>query len=382
MAGRTGTRRRRAGRLFRRGATWYGRLRVAGGEQTRSLHTGDRAEAARRLQAWADQQHAVRFTGPRHDWEDAIERWERDVAPGLKPATADRYRVSLWQVDPLLTGRALAAIDTKAIGELVDARRKAGASNATINRDLTALSSVLGAAAAWGWIDEDPTRRFDRRRLTRERREPIRLPSDADVAAVIARAPNGFSDLIAFLAETGMRQEEAAGLEWADVSADRSTVTLTRTKTSRPRALILRREARAILERRPRHLTSPAVFWRGDGARYSTVPGRFRVIMAKVAEAAKKAKRPFTRFRCHDLRHKFAVDRLREGWDIYVLARYLGHSTVKVTERYLGYVPGGAPVGRGAADAPIAPPERGTNGGTRRAKEAAKRSKNRSVSVR
>lgn len=290
MAARTGARRRRAGHLFRRGGTWYGRLRVAGREQTRSLHTGDRTEAARRLQAWADAQHAARFEGPRHDWEDAIRRWEAEIAPGLKPNTAERYRVSLWQLDPLLSGHAVGAIDLKRLGEIAGERRKAGITNATINRDLTALGSVLGACAAWGWIAEDPTRRFDRKRLTRERREPIRLPADADVAAVIERAPNGFSDLIAFLAETGMRQEEAAGLEWDDVSPDRSTVTLTRTKTSRPRALILRREARAILKRRPRHLTSHIVFWHGDGERYATVPGRFRVIVSKVARAAAEAK--------------------------------------------------------------------------------------------
>lgn len=382
MAPGAGTRRRRAGRLFRRGATWYGRLRVAGREQTRSLHTGDRAEAARRLQAWSDAQHAARFEGPRHTWEEAIQRWETEIAPGLKPNTAERYRVSLWQLDRHLSHAAVAAISLKRIAELVSARRKAGAANATINRDLTALGSVLGACAAWDWIAEDPTQRFDRKRLTREIRDPIRIPSDVDVAAVIARAPNGFSDLIAFLAETGMRQEEAAGLEWADVSPDRATVTLTRTKTSRARALILRREARAILKRRPRHLTSPVVFWHDDGARYTTVPGRFRVIVSKVAQAAVKAGRPFNRFRCHDLRHKFAVDRLREGWDIYVLARYLGHSTVKVTERYLGYVPGGAPIGRGDDNAPIAPPVRGTNGGTKKARGTAKRAKKRASSKR
>lgn len=348
MADRAGARKRRKGRLFRRGATWYGRLREAGGERTRSLLTGDRAEAARRLAAWAEAESGRRFTGPRRTWEDAVAQWETDIAPGLKPATAERYRTSLWQLDATLSGKLLPAIDKAELGRVVEARRRSGATNATINRDLTAVGSVLGACAAWDWIEEDPTRHFDRRRLTRERREPIKIPPDADVAAVIARAPNGFSDLLAFLAETGMRQEEAAGLEWGDVAPDRRTVTLTRTKTSRPRTIELRDEARAVLEQRPRYARSPMVFWHGEGQRYTTVPGRFRVIMGKVIATHDG----MARFRCHDLRHKFAVDRLREGWDIYDLARYLGHSSVRVTERYLGYVPGGAPIARGTSGGP------------------------------
>jgi len=43
-------------------------------------------------------------------------------------------------------------------------------------------------------------------------------------------------------------------------------------------------------------------------------------------------------FRYHDLRQKFAIDYLKAGGDIYRLSRILGHSSVKTTEIYLGYV--------------------------------------------
>jgi integrase len=43
------------------------------------------------------------------------------------------------------------------------------------------------------------------------------------------------------------------------------------------------------------------------------------------------------RFRLHDLRHAFANAKLREGWDVYDLMHHTGHSSIKVTERYLGY---------------------------------------------
>ncbi|MCR9071398.1 MAG: site-specific integrase, partial [Alphaproteobacteria bacterium] len=45
-----------------------------------------------------------------------------------------------------------------------------------------------------------------------------------------------------------------------------------------------------------------------------------------------------TSFRCHDLRHEFAIRELESGRDIYDLSRHLGHSSVKTTELYLDYV--------------------------------------------
>ncbi|NIY78760.1 site-specific integrase [Celeribacter sp. HF31] len=38
--------------------------------------------------------------------------------------------------------------------------------------------------------------------------------------------------------------------------------------------------------------------------------------------------------RLHDLRHKFAIERLREGLSIYRVQQYIGHGSVLTTERY------------------------------------------------
>ncbi|WP_183530992.1 tyrosine-type recombinase/integrase [Yoonia ponticola] len=38
--------------------------------------------------------------------------------------------------------------------------------------------------------------------------------------------------------------------------------------------------------------------------------------------------------RLHDIRHKFAIERLKEGWSVYRVQRYIGHGSVKTTERY------------------------------------------------
>jgi site-specific recombinase XerD len=39
-------------------------------------------------------------------------------------------------------------------------------------------------------------------------------------------------------------------------------------------------------------------------------------------------------FRFHDLRHTFASRYMMKGGDLYELAKILGHSNIKMTERY------------------------------------------------
>ncbi|MGE0652042.1 MAG: tyrosine-type recombinase/integrase [Alphaproteobacteria bacterium] len=324
--------------LYRRGGVWWGKIQVARRVYRRSLRTSDRAEARRRLDLWRKETvRAAAFGDNRLSWKDAVVRYTTSVMPGaVKPATAARYRVSFRQVDAFLSGLHVDQITRQTLADMVSARAKEGATNATINRDLTAVSQVISAAMEWGAAEHNAARDFNRRLLTRERRDPISPPTDDDVAAVIAKAPGRFAALIRFLRLEGCRQEEGASLEWPHVDLNAGTVHFARTKTSRPRTITIKPETVELLRSLPRHLRTRTVFWHGQGARYLNVASRFR----QIADDAGKS------FRCHDLRHAYAIAELRAGRDIYDLSRHLGHSSVKTTEGYLGYVPGGQPVAR------------------------------------
>lgn len=276
-------------------------------------------------------------------------RFATEVMPNsIKSSTIDRYNVSFRQLDPHLRDLYVDQIRLPTIAKVVGERRKAGASNATIQRDLTAMSRVLSACCHWELRTGNPARDFDRK-MIKEYREPIRPPDDADIAAVLARAPGRFSDLIRFLALEGCRQEEGASLEWPQVRLQRSEILLTKTKTDRPRVIRIGEETVALLAALPRHLTSKLVFWHDDGERYSNVASRFREIIKSAQRLAQKEDRAFTPFRCHDLRHRYAIRQLEAGRDIYDLSRHLGHSSVKTTEIYLGYVARGAGTNAGTS---------------------------------
>lgn len=311
--------------LIKRNGVWYARKQVRGRDVRRSLRTASRAEAKKRLAPVLAQLDHFAFYGEnRHTWKEAVVEWAKS-APEIGPGTMKRYLVSLGQVRGTLDELYVDEISPRSISRIA---RRAGVSNATRRRDLTAVSVVLRWCAAHSWIEHNPARNWDRATI-RERRDPIVLPDREDIDRVVAVAPGNFARLIRFAQYTGMRQEECASLERGEIDLRRQAAQLTRTKTNRPRSVPLDDRALGTLAGTPTHLKSRFVFWHGVGDRYMNVASRFAAISRRVDAR---------RFRFHDLRHWYAVDYLRRGGSIYDLQQILGHASIKTTEIYLAYL--------------------------------------------
>jgi integrase len=243
----------------------------------------------------------------------------------LKAGTAKRYRVSLRQLDPFFRGKPISRIDAATISAYVDQRQAGGATNATIRRDLVTLSRVLAVAKARGMAPSNPMDDYDRD-LLREVRPGIKAPSDAAVlGAVAALAAGGEGEMAVFLRclrATGMRTGE---LLRATVEECRSgELTIPETKSGRVRTI---------------DVADAPLPVRGSGRLFPGLPSA----SADIAGRWKWLRRNLPaeqRFRLHDLRHAYAIAEIRRGRDIYDLSHHLGHSSVKVTEIYLGYAAG------------------------------------------
>jgi integrase len=334
--------------LYKRGKVFWGRVQVAGEDCRRSLQTSDRAEAKRRLQAWLKEVSHLRYHGEdRLSWKAAVLRYTEEVLPSsVKPSTATRYSVSLWQVAKDLEDLYVDEITTRTIAKIVTSAKARAVTNATIRRDLTAVSRVLAACVAWGLREDNPARAYDRS-IIREMRPTITLPTDEEIEAVVAAAPPMLGRIIRVAWTTGMRQEEIVSLTRSQVRKD--GIYLPRTKTGEPRIVPLDdpicRDAVGTLAGTPLSLRTSWVFWHGKGERYVNVAANFVQLRDRVNRKGEKAGEPAVGFRFHDLRHRFAVDyltatrspQMKRG-DVYRLAEILGHSSVKTTEAYLKHV--------------------------------------------
>ena len=229
--------------LYLRGKIWWGRVKVKGNEYRGSLRTVVRTEAEKRLAAW--RKDVVRraskagVIGRGLTFEEACVRWVTEVLPrSVKPSVVRRYSVSITSMTPSFSGMLMSAIDQKAIANFVASRQRTGVTNSTIRRDLTALSRLTAACAAWsGVVAANSARDYDRSILLRVQRKVLRLPRRKDVAIVLAAVPIAMLPILRLLDETGMRLNEAVSLEYWQVDWANRAIRLTKTKTNRPRVI-------------------------------------------------------------------------------------------------------------------------------------------------
>ncbi len=327
--------------LDKRDGIWYGRVVIAGRRYRRSLRTGDAREAKTRYDEWESRLQKAAYSAKpaAPSFKAAVIRWEAEVLnKAYKPQVVRRYLTSISMLEKLMGNATVDQIDGKMIADYVSSR--AGAvTNATLRRDITALSGLLSACASWGWITENAAARFDRK-IIRERRDPIKLVREADYQRVLEALPPPMAEMCRLLEQTGMRLDEAVTLELAEIDHEREQLLLARTKTDRPRTLPWRTpggDAGGII-RAAAHTRNGYFIANRSGKTYDNFSSDFGNVMRRCVAVAQREKVEFRRFRLHDLRHMFAIRWLKHGGNIYRLSKHLGHTSVKTTEIYLDYL--------------------------------------------
>lgn len=326
--------------LVCRGGNYYLRAYVKGQLIQRSLRTSDvkvaRAERDKLLKeaedwAWRGNRKVT--------WLDAVAEWIEHEGKDLSAETAKRYSVSLKQVEPYFAELNISSINGKIIGEYAKARRKQGVSGATIRRDLTAISKIMDYAISEDWREDNPT--LSRRRLIKERRDPITLPQMLEVELMIASSSKEFGDLIRAAWLTGCRQNELVTARWRDYDAERKTLRVVG-KGNKQRVISLKpiqsKDAAAFFATLPRTFGGDLIFAKPNKTAFAQAASDFTHIRRAVGARMDREGRQFDGFRFHDLRHLFAVEALKSGMNIYDLQQHLGHSSVKVTEIYLAHL--------------------------------------------
>lgn len=327
--------------LYVRAGIYWARFKVRGVEYRESLRTRSERVAVKRLALLREQvedESVFGVAGP-VSWADAVVSWSQRISTAVGAQTYTRYLCSLRQVRGHFDQLSVQQISADILKDLIKARRRAGVKNATIRRDLTAVSSVLDNAADEGWITDNPAVGLNRRRIVPERIERIVLPQDASIAMVFPRLVPRVRDLCEFTRETGLRLDEVTGLRHASIDRNERTITVEKGKGDKLRVVPLTKNAEAIIDRQPRYIGKPWVFWKDKGQRLTEVSSRLGDLTRRVAQKAAREEVEFHRFSHHDFRHLFAVEYLRSGrGSIYDLQGELGHSTITVTERYLAFL--------------------------------------------
>ena len=241
-----------------------------------------------------------------------------------------RAERSVTHLKEVFEGMKVTDITSPRIGEYIDKRIDGGASNATINRELSALKRMLnlGAQQTPPKVDKVPYIP-----MLKENNVRKGFFEHGDFLALHDALPDYLKGFVTFAYKVGWRVSEISNLTWKHVDLEKGIVRLEagETKNDEGRTVYLDEELKGIFkqqwENRKRSDTITLyIFPNKDGIDRIK---DFRGTWSKACKESKIGKRLF-----HDFRRTAIRNMVRAGIPERVAMMVSGHKTRSVFERY------------------------------------------------
>lgn len=216
-------------------------------------------------------------------------------------------------------------ITTAKVNAYIEERMTEGASNATINRELSALRRMLnlGAKQTPPKVDRVPYLPSFKENNVRKK-----FFKHEDYLMLLDALPSEFQPVVTFAYKTGWRKGEILGLTWSQVDLREGTVRIEagEAKNEEARTIYTDTELKALFKTRmaKRHLGCPYVFHR-NGKRIKDFRGAWKKACKDVGLAGKLF---------YDLRRTAVRNMVRAGIPERVAMIISGHKSRAVFDRY------------------------------------------------
>ena len=293
--------------IRKRGSIWWIDFTTPSGERVRqSAETGSKAEATElhdRLKAEAWRQQKLDEM-PRRSWNDAVVRWCKEQS---HKATAEEDKAKLRWLDQHLGGKELDTINRDMIERISQGKLDDGCSNATVNRTLALVRSILRKCVReWQWPDRAPTVR-----MLKEPTRRIRYLTHAEADRLLAELPQHLRDMAAFSLASGLRAANVTGLRWSAVDLDRrlAWVHPDEAKARRAIPVPLNGEAVAVLQKQIGKHREVVFTFKGKPVEQVSTAAWYKALSRAAIE----------NFRWQDLRHTWASWHIQGGTPLNVL---------------------------------------------------------------
>ena len=260
--------------------------------------------------------------------KDAFDRTVASVWSGLSSEKTARIN-SQTALDFFGSDTPIATIDTDAIDRYVMNLMDNGASDATINRKLSALSRILRTALDRGKIQALP--KMPRRK---EREGRIRFLSPAEEQQILKLFNHlgkpDHAEATIILIDTGFRTGELWRVAAEHVDLTRCCITLWRTKSGKPRTVPMTARVQEIISRRMKQYPYGPLFPDAGKDWYRVGWDRVRQQMGMDDDPE---------FVPHALRHTCCSRLVQRGVPITHVQSWMGHKTIQTTMRYAHLMP-------------------------------------------
>lgn len=207
-------------------------------------------------------------------------------------------------------------------------RLEEGVKPGTIKRELNAIRHLFNQARRWKkFFGDNPVSSSGMPEVHDQKERILSLEEEKKL---LTACPGHMRDAVIIALHTDMRQAEILGLrwEWIDIEGGVITLPQTNTKSQKMRRVPINSVVRTVLlERKLASGGSDYVLPSPKGIEY-----HLNWVKRSYKTACKNAGIEGLRF--HDLRHTAATRMVEGGVPLHAVAKLLGHSTIRITERY------------------------------------------------
>ncbi len=203
---------------------------------------------------------------------------------------------------------------------------KEGVTKTTVNHYLKTLKRLFNIAIDWGYAETNPVTKIKMYPENNTKRE--RILTQEEEKHLFEAAATHLKSIIILALNTGMRRGEILSLKWRNIDLQKGEILIEKAKSGKSRVVdvnsVLFKE---LLNLRSANPNQEHVFLNPKTGK------PFTKLQTSFEGACRRAGIEGLRF--HDLRHSVASRLIAAGVDIIKVKELLGHSTVKMTERYL-----------------------------------------------
>ena len=272
------------------------------------------------------------------------DRKVKRTIPTLAEFAADRYMPFVkgykksWDSDdsylrnhvlPRFGSLHLDEVQTEAVIEFHHAMKAKGYAMATANRMLILMRYMYNLAKKWkiAGAESNPTAGVQLYEANNARERFLTVDETQRLHAALATSENvQLKHIVALLLLMGNRKRELLEARWSDFDLERRSWRIPLAKSGKARHVPLSAAALDVLGQLPRFEGCPYV-----------VPNPktlkpYVSIFCSWNTARKQAGLPEVRM--HDLRHSMASNMVNSGRSIYEVAKVLGHTQLKTSQRY------------------------------------------------
>lgn len=254
-----------------------------------------------------------------HTWDDAVNRWNIEQSD---KASLKTDKMHFRWLHPFLSGLPLSSVDRAVVERVRQSKIDSGASNATVNRVLALLRSVLRRAANdWEWIQRPP--HF---RMLREPTRRVRYLTRPEAIKLLFELPEHLADMAAFTLATGLRRSNVTGLQWSQVNLTLRLAWVHPDQSKSRKAIAVPLNDDAFMFVVKQHGKHPSHVFSYNGK---------PVIQVSTAAWYKALQRAgISEFRWHDLRHTWASWHVQSGTPLFALQELGGWESAEMVRRY------------------------------------------------